>query len=90
MQGDIAAMGPGDVAQYRAVEVGPRVGDLRIVKSGLKAGEVIIVGGGQRVKPGQKVKPTATTIKLPEAELAQVEGRPVRVAQNDRSAVQAN
>lgn len=86
----VLAIGPGNVAQYRAVEVGPRVGDLRIVRSGLKAGEVIIVGGGQRVKPGQKVKPTATTIKLPQAELAQVEGRPVRIAQNDRSAVQAN
>ena len=66
--------------------MGPRVGDLRIIKSGLKAGETIIVGGGQRVKPGQKVKPTQTTIKLPEAELAQVEGRPVRIAQNDLKA----
>jgi membrane fusion protein, multidrug efflux system len=82
----VLAVGPGNVAQYRAVEVGPRVGDLRIVRSGLKAGDVIIVGGGQRVKPGQKVKPTLSTIKLPEAELAQVEGRPVRIAQNDLKA----
>jgi RND family efflux transporter MFP subunit len=77
----VLAVGPGDVAQYRAVEVGPRVGDLRIVRSGLKAGEVIIVGGGQRVKPGQKVAPTRVALKMPDAELAQVEGRPVRVAQ---------
>jgi membrane fusion protein, multidrug efflux system len=85
----VLAVGPGNVAQYRAVEVGPRVGDLRIVRSGLEAGDVIIVGGGQRVKPGQKVKPTQTTIKLPEAELAQVEARPVRLAQSDLAAVQA-
>lgn len=79
----VLAVGPDNVAQYRAVDVGPRVGDLRIVRSGLKAGEVIIVSGGQRVKPGQKVKATRTAIKLPEAELAQVEARPLRVAEND-------
>lgn len=79
----VLAIGPGDVAQYRAVEVGPRVGDLRIIKSGLKPNEVIIVGGGQRVKPGQKVKAARTTIKLPEAELTQLQAGPVRVALND-------
>jgi RND family efflux transporter MFP subunit len=77
----VLAVGPGDVAQYRRVEVGPRVGDMRIIRSGLKAGEVIIVGGGQRVKPGQKVAPTRIALKMPDAELAQVEGGPVRVAQ---------
>ncbi|WP_068873948.1 MULTISPECIES: efflux RND transporter periplasmic adaptor subunit [unclassified Phenylobacterium] len=82
----VLAVGPGDVAQYRAIEVGPRVGDLRIVRSGLKPGEVIIVGGGQRVKPGQKVAPTRTVIKLPEAELAQVEARPARIALADTKA----
>jgi membrane fusion protein, multidrug efflux system len=47
-----------DVAQYRAVETGPLVDDLRVVTSGLEAGERVIVNGLQRVRPGVTVAPT--------------------------------
>jgi RND family efflux transporter MFP subunit len=43
-------------AERRNVELGGQVGDLRIIKSGLKAGEQVIVKGVQRVKPGQQVE----------------------------------
>lgn len=45
-----------DVVQYRAVELGERLGGLRIIKSGLNAGESIVVNGLQRVRPGTPVK----------------------------------
>jgi len=47
----------GGNTQYRAVKLGPIVDGLRIVREGLKAGEVIVVNGLQRVRPGMPVKP---------------------------------
>ena len=37
--------------------MGPRTGDLWVVKDGLKAGETVVVEGLQQVKPGGEVKP---------------------------------
>jgi RND family efflux transporter MFP subunit len=48
--------------ERRGVELGGQRGDLRIIKSGLEAGERVIVKGLQRARPGEKV----------EAELAEV------------------
>ncbi|MDB5465271.1 MAG: efflux transporter periplasmic adaptor subunit [Phenylobacterium sp.] len=79
----VLVVGSDKVASYRPVVLGPRIGDLRIVRQGLKAGEVIVVNGGQRVKPGQEVAPTRITLKLPEAALAQLLPGPVRLAQAD-------
>jgi multidrug efflux system membrane fusion protein len=44
-----------NVAEYRAVEIGPLVGGLRVVTSGLEAGDVVVVNGLQRVRPGMHV-----------------------------------
>lgn len=75
---------PKNVAEYRNVTLGPKVGDLRIIRTGLKPGDVIVVGGGQRVKPGQVVKPTRVAYKLPTEALAQVEvAGPIQTAQID-------
>lgn len=46
-----------DVVEYRSVELGEKVSGLRIVKSGLNAGEQIVVNGLQRVRPGAAVSP---------------------------------
>ncbi len=71
---------PKNVAEYRTVTLGPKVGDLRIIRTGLKPGDVIVVGGGQRVKPGMTVAPTRVAFKLPTAALAQVEVKPIQTA----------
>lgn len=44
-------------AQWRAVKLGASVNGLRIVSEGLAAGERIVVGGLQRVRPGAKLAP---------------------------------
>lgn len=46
-----------NTAAYRPVKLGGRVGDMRIVESGLAAGETVIVEGLQRVRPGSPVSP---------------------------------
>jgi multidrug efflux system membrane fusion protein len=47
-----------NVVQYRAVETGRLVDGLRIVTSGLEQGDVVVVNGLQRVRPGVTVAPT--------------------------------
>jgi multidrug efflux system membrane fusion protein len=44
-------------AEYREVTLGPVVDSLRVVNSGLKAGERIVVSGLQHVRPGALVAP---------------------------------
>jgi membrane fusion protein, multidrug efflux system len=44
-----------NVAQYRAVTIGRLVDGLRIVSAGLAEGDVVIVNGLQRVRPGTPV-----------------------------------
>jgi membrane fusion protein, multidrug efflux system len=48
---------PNNVPEYRMVRLGAVVGDLRVVTSGLKAGERVVVDGLQRVRPGAPVTP---------------------------------
>ena len=46
-----------NVVQYRAIELGPKLEGLRIVRSGLSKGEQIVVNGLQRAMPGAPVDP---------------------------------
>jgi multidrug efflux system membrane fusion protein len=49
-------------AEYRTVTLGPVVDGLRVVRSGLKPGEKIVVNGLQRVRPGAPI--TAQTVPM--------------------------
>lgn len=53
----VLVMGDDNKAGYRAVELGPKLEGLRIVRSGLSKGERIVVKGLQRVRPGTAVTP---------------------------------
>ena len=46
-----------NVAEYRGVEIGRFVDGLRVVTDGLADGDVIVVNGLQRVRPGSPVTP---------------------------------
>jgi RND family efflux transporter MFP subunit len=53
----VLALGPHNVAEYRAVQLGAVMDGRRIVRSGLQPGEKIIVNGLQRVRAGMPVTP---------------------------------
>ena len=57
----VAVVSADGKAEIRAVEPGPRVGDLWVIEKGLKAGESVIVTGLQYIRAGTpvKVRPTA-------------------------------
>ncbi len=58
--------------EYREVELGALHEGLRVVRSGLAAGEHIVVKGLQRVRPGATVAPQLVTMRLPNDEDAKV------------------
>jgi RND family efflux transporter MFP subunit len=51
--------GGATVAHQRSVETGPVVGNDYVIKSGLKAGDQLIVSGVQKIRDGAPVKATA-------------------------------
>jgi multidrug efflux system membrane fusion protein len=55
----VYVVSPKNEIEYRPVTLGPIVDGLRVVRSGLKAGEPIVVNGLQRIRPGIQVKPIA-------------------------------
>jgi multidrug efflux pump subunit AcrA (membrane-fusion protein) len=50
----------------KAIRPGPSYGNLRIVRSGLSAGDTIVIDGLVRVRPGNKVTPEQGKILLDE------------------------
>ena len=53
----VFVIGEGNVAQAREVQLGTLIEGMRVVTSGLKAGELVVVDGLQRVRPGAPVQP---------------------------------
>ena len=53
----VMVVGADDTVSWRAITLGANVDGLRIVTSGLKAGERVVVNGLQRVRPGVVVAP---------------------------------
>jgi RND family efflux transporter MFP subunit len=53
----VLLLGADNKVEYRPVELGPLVDGLRVVRSGLKPGDTIVVNGLMRVRPGMQVSP---------------------------------
>jgi RND family efflux transporter MFP subunit len=54
----VTVVGADNHAQLRTVEVGPRVGTLWVITSGLKPGERVVAVGAEKTKAGELVNPT--------------------------------
>ena len=50
-----------NVVEQRKVEVGPTVGEMTVIESGLKADDRVVTAGILRAVPGQKVDPQTKT-----------------------------
>jgi RND family efflux transporter MFP subunit len=51
-----------NVARPKYVTLGPVIDGLRVVTSGLEAGDRVVVNGLMRARPGTKVTPELTTV----------------------------
>jgi RND family efflux transporter MFP subunit len=59
----VLLLGPGNKIEYRRVTLGRVIEGLRIVRAGLKPGDVIVVNGAQRVHPGMTVRPQKVAMR---------------------------
>lgn len=59
----VLVVGEDNTVARRPVALGPLHAGLRIVRTGLKADEWVVVKGVQRARPGQKVNPTRIEIQ---------------------------
>ncbi len=71
-------------ADYRQVRLGPVIDGLRVVRSGLGPGEMIVVNGLQRVRPGAPIAPTVVKMESPAT--ARNEAPDTKVARADADA----
>jgi multidrug efflux system membrane fusion protein len=51
----VLVLKPDTTVEYRQVELGRTIEGLRVIKSGVKEGERVVINGLQRVQPGMKV-----------------------------------
>jgi membrane fusion protein (multidrug efflux system) len=76
---NVAVVKPDDTVEVRMVQAGERVGSLRVIDEGLRAGERIVVDGVQKARPGMKV--TAVPITIEEGPVAVPAGAPAPAPQ---------
>lgn len=61
----VLIVGPDKVANYRTVTLGDTVDGKRVITDGLKQGDLVIVNGLQRVRPGMPVDADVAVASLP-------------------------
>ena len=49
--------------EYRTIELGPIIDGLRVVRSGLKPSDVLVINGLQRVRPGAHIDPVKVSME---------------------------
>jgi multidrug efflux system membrane fusion protein len=57
----VYVIGADGTIEYRTVQLGPVIDGLRVVRSGLKTNDLVVVNGLQRVRPGAHIDP----VKVP-------------------------
>ena len=58
----VLTIGKDNVVEQRKVTIGPRVGDLRVIETGLKPDDQVVIDGILRAIPGEKVNPQIASI----------------------------
>ncbi len=68
----VFVLGKDNKVEMRGVELGPMVEGLRVIKTGIKPGDKVVLDGLARLQPGAVVKPTVKPIKPRAANAAPV------------------
>ena len=61
----VAVVGADNKVSMRTVTPGQRIGSLWVIRSGLQAGEKVVVEGMQKVREGTLVNPIVVPIEAP-------------------------
>ncbi|WP_187436300.1 efflux RND transporter periplasmic adaptor subunit [Bradyrhizobium hipponense] len=63
----LLVVGKDNTVEQRKVQIGPVDNGLRVIESGLKPDDRVVIAGLLRVIPGQKIDPQVTKIEQPQA-----------------------
>lgn len=78
----VMVVGVDNKAAYRAVTLGPMVDGLRVIRSGLKQDETIVVNGLQRIRPNDVVVPQVVAMDVNVIKVAEARGNDASAALN--------
>jgi RND family efflux transporter MFP subunit len=73
----VLALGKDNTAAYRTVKLGGTIDGKRVIRTGLRSGDQIIVNGLQRVRPGMTVDPEVAVVAVPAPALNPASGTAV-------------
>lgn len=73
----VLALGKDNTAAYRTVKLGGTIDGKRVIRTGLRSGDQIIVNGLQRVRPGMTVDPEVAVVAVPAPALKPASGAAV-------------
>lgn len=71
----VLTVGRDNMTEYKAVEVGPLLGDKRVIRKGLAKEDSVIVNGLAKVRPGMPVVPMTATAAVGSSAGATVAGK---------------
>jgi len=81
----VFVLGKNNTLAYRPVKLGPMTEGLRVVRDGLHEGDVIVVSGLQRVRPGSAVTPKKVSMaSLPDS-LSETSAQSAVVSHEEKS-----
>ncbi|MDF7808317.1 efflux RND transporter periplasmic adaptor subunit [Pontiellaceae bacterium B12219] len=68
----VYVVNPDNIVEYREVTLGESIKGSRVIRSGLKTGEMVITKGLMRIRPGMSVDPQVQEIALTSTESGQL------------------
>ena len=64
----VVVLGPDNVVQPTPVKLGPTKGEMQVIVGPVKAGDKVVVGGVEKMRPGMKVNPQPYQPPAPHAQ----------------------
>jgi multidrug efflux system membrane fusion protein len=81
----VFVLGKNNTLAYRPVKLGPMAEGLRVVREGLHEGDVIVVNGLQRVRPGATVSPKKVSMATQSNLLSEPSTQSALLGQGEKS-----
>jgi len=81
----VFVLGKNNTLEYRPVKLGPMTEGLRVVRDGLREGDIVVVSGLQRVRPGAAVAPKKVSMASQTKALGDTSTQPALAALESNS-----
>ena len=86
----VFVVGKNNTLEYRAVQIGPISEGLRVIRKGLNPGDVVVVDGIQRVRPGSPVTPKKVALSTANSDSTDFSTQSAAAVPNQRRSAKAH